>query len=259
MAIRHKLEMYNFKNGFETKNAILHTPFNPEVIFIGTFNHGWDWNNADFYYGRGMYMWTILGNLFLHNKIDALIYKRTSVQGNNHNPTVDEIFEICKRGRITFADVVLGTIRNLSVEKNPYKQSVLVNNSFEWKGYKDKPLDKMGANGWLEDNVSNIITYIKQTGSIKHVYFTFKSGGWLAKKMNLIIEGIQPVSACSIFTPTGNGFRKNLHFPYNLRSKSLAHCWVWNKRLHMIPVHKPGYGHLDHGWLRAHQVNPDNF
>ncbi len=45
-------EIWN--NGFTTKDAILQTPYFPKVLFIGTFNHGWIWNTADFFYGRDM-------------------------------------------------------------------------------------------------------------------------------------------------------------------------------------------------------------
>jgi hypothetical protein len=72
MPFLHKYQQHNFDNGFQTHNSILDTvPYEPEVIFIGTYNHSWSWNHSDFYYGRGMYMWTSLGNLFLygHNQI----------------------------------------------------------------------------------------------------------------------------------------------------------------------------------------------
>lgn len=55
--MQHKFLNYNFENGYQTHNSILDTtPYKPEVIFIGTFNHGWDWNQSDFFYGRGMYL-----------------------------------------------------------------------------------------------------------------------------------------------------------------------------------------------------------
>jgi hypothetical protein len=105
MSINHKFKHFNWGNGFFTKNTILHTPYKPEVIFIGTFNHGWDWNRADFFYGRDMYMWPILGNLFLYNK-NYLTKPRNEA---NSSPTLTEIFKICFLGKITFADIVSGT------------------------------------------------------------------------------------------------------------------------------------------------------
>lgn len=81
MPLIHKFQENNFGNGFQSHNSILDTVnYYPEVIFIGTFNHGWKWNNADFYYGRGMYMWTAMANLFLYNS-NQLIKTRTPDDG----------------------------------------------------------------------------------------------------------------------------------------------------------------------------------
>ena len=105
MPFKHKFQEHDFGKGFQTHNAILDTvPYDPEVIFIGTYNHGWSWNQSDFFYGRDMYMWTILGNLFLfgHNH---LIKKRTI---KNNEPTFLQLLEICIKGKIVFADIVKG-------------------------------------------------------------------------------------------------------------------------------------------------------
>jgi hypothetical protein len=69
MPILDKYQQCDFLNGFQTHDSILdRAPYGPEVIFIGTFNHGWAWNSSDFYFGRNMYMWTVLSNLFNYNK-----------------------------------------------------------------------------------------------------------------------------------------------------------------------------------------------
>ena len=55
MPFIHKYQQHDFGNGFQTRNSILCTEhYKPEVIFIGTYNHGWTWNNSDFFYGRGI-------------------------------------------------------------------------------------------------------------------------------------------------------------------------------------------------------------
>jgi hypothetical protein len=256
MAYLHKFQEHPFPNGFWTQDSILKTDqFNPEVIFIGTYNHGWNWNLSDFYYGRGMYMWTILGNLFLYGN-NNLIMARNIKQ--NH-PTFDQLFEICEKGNIVFADIVKGLHDDLNIIEQPQNSSVVVN-GYSWRSYKDGPLDFMGAKGWLADNVKAIIKYINETPSIKHVYFTFKSGKWVVQKLNEIRNLIRPdVTCCSIFTPTGNGFGVNLQRPFQERSWGLAHCWVWNGLKHNIPVNRPNYGHLDHHWLIDKGVNPMNF
>ncbi|MBA9078201.1 hypothetical protein [Rufibacter quisquiliarum] len=253
MPILHRFYNYNWENGFETHRAILDTiPYEPEVIIIGTFNHGWDWNNADFFYGRGMYMWTIMANLFLNNG-NALTEPRTVL---NDTPNLEQIFQVCQKARITFADVVQGTRPNIPVEQQG--RSILVNNEYIWEDYKDTHLKIMGRNGWLDDNADAIVDYINSTKSIKHVYFTFKPTGWLLTLKNSIADRIAPTTACSIFTPTANGFRANLP-AYPHRAWSLAHCWVWNGLHHAVPINKPNFCHLDHGWLVSKGVNPNNF
>lgn len=247
MPFLHKFQDYDFGNGFQTHNSILDTvPYEPQVIFVGTYNHGWPWNGADFFYGRNMYMWTGLANLFLHNS-NQLIDRRTVY---NNIPSIDEIFDICKKGNIVFADIVKGIKANIPAVEHLAEECVLVNNQYSWSTYKDDCLCKMGKQSWLDDNVEAITKFINETKSIKHVYFTFKSGNWLIGKSNELYNQIRPdVSCCSIFTPTASGFRKNLPQPFHERAWSLTHCWVWNGLDHVIRVNKQGYGHLDHSWL----------
>ena len=267
MPILHKFYESNFGYGYHTHNAILDTvPYEPEVIFIGTYNHGWTWNNSDFFYGRKMYMWTVLGNLFLHGQND-LIKQRTY---NNNIPTHQQLLEICKKGKIIFADIVKGIKENIEVIEHTREKYVLVNNQYRWGKriingnrvgeYSDTHLDNMGNADWLDNNVEEIINYINQTPSIKHIYFTFKSGTWIVTLLNNICNNLrQDISHCSIFTPTANGFGTNLSQPFNERAWSLAHCWVWNGLAHINHINRPEYGHLDHTWLRSKGVNPNNF
>jgi hypothetical protein len=113
MAIEHKLINYNWGNGFKTTNTILNTPYEPQVMIIGTFNHGWNWNQADFFYGRGLYMWTVLANIFIYNQ-NCLSKQRTI---NNVEPSFEQLFTICKKGKLTFADIVLKTKPQVKIEQ----------------------------------------------------------------------------------------------------------------------------------------------
>ena len=257
MPFLHKYQEHNFGNEFQTHNSILDTvPYNPEVIFIGTYNHGWSWNQSDFFYGRGMYMWPAMANLFLHNS-NVLIRKR---QPNNDIPTRLQIFDICKTGKIIFADIVKGIKDNIPAVEQADNESVLVNNQYIWKSYKDGPLDHMATQDWLDDNVNEIVKYINETKTIKHIYFTFKSGVWLVDKMNEIKQRIRnDVTCCSIFTPTASGFRENLPAPYQERVWSLTHCWVWNGLENQMFINRENYGHLTHDWLGRNGVDPHNF
>jgi hypothetical protein len=147
---------------------------------------------------------------------------------------------------------------------------VLINHEYKWSSrlingskvgeYSDNHLEFLAKNEWLDDNVNAIINFVNETPSIKHIYFTFKSGYWLVKKINQISKEIRPeVTSCSIFTPTAKGFGKRLEPPYNNRAWGLAHCWVWNGLEHQFPIRRPVYGHLDHDWLISKGVNPDSF
>jgi len=264
----HSSQNRNFPDGFETNNAILEVvPYKPEVIFIGTYNHGWSWNTSDFYYGRDMYMWPVLGNLFLHN-FNHLNSKRTAAL---NQPTFYQLFDICEKGKIVFADIVKGINADIEAIEFADEKFVLVNNEYIWGTtnignrrigeYSDIHLNNMGANRWLDDYVNEIIQYVNDTPSIKHVYFTFKTGGeWILNKKNEICNGLRNgVTHDCIFTPTMNGFRRNLPNPFDARAWSLSHCWVWNNLNHEINISKDGYGHFDHNWLMDNGVNPDNF
>ncbi len=257
MPFIHKYQQYSFGQGFETHNSILDTtPYKPEVIFIGTYNHSWSWNKSDFYYGRGMYMWPSLANLFLYNQ-NHLIKQRNF---NNDIPSFNEILEICCKGKIVFADIVKGIKENIEAIEDISNKSVLVNNEYSWSSYKDGPLDYMGGKGWLDDNVSAIIDFINKHKTIKYIYFTFKSEKWLVNKIQEIaIKTSSNSTSCSIFTPTANGFRKNLNSPYNERLWSLTHCWVWNGLDNENRINKLGFGNVDHDWLIKNGVNPLNF
>lgn len=267
MPLLHKYFQHDFQNGFQTNNAILDVvPYKPEVIFIGTYNHCWAWNHSDFYYGRGMYMWPILGNLFLHNQ-NQLFRQRTR---NNTVPSFEAIFNICENGKIVFGDIVKGIKEDIETFENETEKYVLVNNEYMWCSrfinghkvgeYSDAHLDNMGNAGWLDDNVDAIIDYINNTPSIKHIFFTFKSGSRVVNKLNAITERLpNRITYCSIFTPTANGFGKNLNPEYRERAWSLAHCWLWNGLNHAYNINRPGYGHLNHEWLINNGVNPNNF
>jgi hypothetical protein len=267
MSILHKYQQHDFLNGFQTHNGILDIiPYEPEVLFIGTFNHGWSWNNSDFFYGRNMYMWTVLGNLFEYNR-NYLISPRTI---NNHHPSLEQLFEICKKGKIVFADIVKGLKEDIPVMEDIQEQYVLINNEYKWNSrvinssksgeYSDAHLEGIAKFGWLDDNVNAIINFVNETTTIKHIYFTFKSGSWLVEKLNSICSGIrQDVSSCSIFTPTAKGFGKLLEPPFSKRAWGLAHCWVWNGLDNQYPINRPDYGHLNHEWLIDKGVYPNNF
>jgi hypothetical protein len=196
-------------------------------------------------------MWPILANLFIYNANIIL-----NPRNNNLNPTTNQIFEICEKANITFADIVTGT--NPAIPVHQVGRSILVDNQYTWNKYSDSQLEYLASQGWLDDNVEQIVNYINNTPTIKHVYFTFKSGRWLSSKMELIKQGITVQTKCSIISPSGNGFGKLLP-GYPTKVESLAHCWVWNGLPNIDFINKIGYCPLNHHWLISKGVNPNNF
>lgn len=257
MSIQHKFLNHNWNNGFWTENAILKSEYyKPEVLFLGTFNHGFPWNSSDFFYGRDMYMWTILANLFLYNH-NYLYLRRTC---NNNTPTLEQIFDICKKGKMSFTDLIKGTPENIPAIENIMEKKILVGQeNYVWDNYKDKSIIDLINLGYIENNVNEIIRFINENTTIKFVYCTFKSGNEFLEMIEDIRQNVRDgVEINHIFSPTGNGFLKNLP-EYDERPWSLAHCWIWNNQEHNIPISKPGYSNLNHQWLIDKGINPNNF
>jgi hypothetical protein len=255
MSLEHKFLNHNWKNGFSSENTILKSSeYFPEVMFLGTFNPNLEWNDADFYYGRNMYMWPILTNLFLYNK-NQLHKPRTQF---NLVPNLEDIFTICNKARLSFAEIISEI--NGEIEINNYNKTIIINKEFQLKGYKDRDLNKLGQMQLLVDNIDHIANFVNSTPSIKTIYLTFKdTGKWFDDKVLELKGKIKTAEIRSIFTPTGNGFRKNLPLPYDRRAWSISHCWVWNGMNHPIRINKIKYGNLDHKWLTKNGVSLENF
>ena len=166
--IKHKFIEHDFQNQLYTENAILKSKkYSPEVLFIGTSNHGWDWNQSDFFYGRDMYFWTCLANLFLYGR-NKLLKKRNIY---NDCPKLVDIFKICCDYRISFADIVLRTNESANFEVFVEKKMIIFDGNYVWKGYKDINLDFLGSKGYLDVNNQNIIEIRSQPHTIIYLFY----------------------------------------------------------------------------------------
>ncbi len=226
--------------GFVAENAILKTtPYRPEVMIIGTFNPD-DGNGADFFYGRNRnYLWRIFQNFA--NNANVLNGPADGV------PAIGQIFELCKKFKLSFADLITKT-------------------KAETIGYKDDKLNRLCRQGLIENSVQEIAKYICATESIKYVYFTTKNENlrclwqlWLNIETLVHVER-NDVEFGSILTPSGMGGVDN--FDGLHRAATIARYWVWVN--HPAPPHIPpfinvGYTHLNHEWLIQCGVNPNNF
>jgi hypothetical protein len=256
MPIQHKFIQTNFGTGFETHNAILDiTPYKPEIMIIGTFNPDTPNSNyADFFYGRN-YFWTGFKNLFIHNSIE-LQGTRMPKHGKPKkplNPDLDKIKEICQTLKLTFADFIAEVLHN---ETTDYQILDNDNVCFKNRTFNLIQDDKKGQiDGLVQLHKLNqvkwstkyIIKYLCENPTIKTVYLTRQAKGIWLEQWNEIIkdECLQGIAFTNIFTPSGQG--KPV---LNSMPRLLKH-WVHNTN--------PNFGKLDNNWLRANNVNLNNF
>lgn len=110
MAIAHKFQNRNWENfGFSTENTILkNKKYKPEVLILGTYNPDTpNDNHADFFYGRN-WLWPAFKNLFIENEIIHMQRRMPTNGAPNFplNPTIEDVFTICKKAKLSFADLV---------------------------------------------------------------------------------------------------------------------------------------------------------
>lgn len=229
-------------NRFRTHNAILDTPYESEVMFIGTFNPDIDGNMADFFYGRN-YFWTALKNLFVHNAI-VIPNRRDALP--LLNPTLPEIFELCIDKSLTFGDLITGVLHNApppNFNLVPGNKVNIAENDISL--IEDNGLAALGAMGQLTWNTDNIIRYLCDHPSIKYIYFTRQPVGIWAAHWNAITnhECMRGRNCRIIQSPTALG----MHAPGVPAMNGLLHRWV----------HFPNQ--IDNGWLVQHGVTLANF
>jgi hypothetical protein len=250
MPVLHRFLQSNFGNGFETNNAVLKTPYGPEVMFIGTFNPDIPTNPADFFYGRN-YFWPAFKNLSNNNI--QLSRRRMPTRGAAPailNPTLPEVFQLCMRFSLTFSDLIQETLLDVD-------------------DVQDMQLNILVGNGNAIMNDGEIARYIIATPSIKRVYFTRKFGNdinhiwahWLALQQQVQHARPNEVAFGSVVTPSGQGITNVIP----TRMATILRYWTWANHpnyLHAAayPLHQQnGYIHLDHGWLADKGVDVHAF
>lgn len=255
MPILHKFYDTNWGNDFATHNAILDTiPYEPEVMFIGTFNPDIPNAIADFFYGRN-YFWPAIKNLFIHNNVNLLSRRMLPIGDPPAilDPTLDQVFALCTRLKFTFADMISGVLHH----NNPqYKflanDHVLFNNN-EYNLIQDGRnrniwgLAQLNAMGQVNWNTQNIIKYLCEHSTIKQIYLTRQPNGIWAIPWNTIINHlcVKGRNNTNIYTPAGSGL---VGVP---RMTVLLHHWV-----HYIGQR---FGRLNNAWLQANEVIPARF
>jgi hypothetical protein len=252
MPILHKFHKTNWNNGFATHGAILDiTPYEPEILFLGTYDPDIPGNETDFFYGRNFF-WSGFKNLFIKN---AVAITRRRGHTKPINPTLDEIFGLCKQLKLTFADLIPGVLHNNNpafnllpknrVQVAEYNIRLIAEHNLSLINDNDfKQLDYMGQVNW---NTKNIIDFLCKHPKIKTVYFTRRPTGiwqshWNAIANHKCMEGR---TLTNIFSPSGIGK------PIFHSMTKLLNSWVHNTN--------PNFGQLENNWLTAHGVNSNNF
>ena len=256
MPILHKFYETNWGNGFATHNAILDIiPYEPEVMFIGTFNPDTpNANFADFFYGRN-YFWTAFKNLFVHNDV-ILANRRMPPNGVPPavlNPTINEIFDLCIKLKLAFADLISEVLHHNNPQYHLMPNGNVIFNDNEYNLIQDGQngiiggLAQLNAFGQVNWNTQNIINYLCDNPQIKTIYFTRRPNGIWAAPWNLIINHkcMNGRLITNIFTPSCAGV------PVNHSMVRLLKHWVHNTNLN--------FGRLDNNWLANNGVNINNF
>lgn len=254
MPVEHKFSNHNWNNGFWTENAILKTNlYKPEILILGTNNPDTpNANFADFFYGRN-YFWPIFKNLVNNNY--ALQRRRMPANGAPQfplNPTIEEIFEMCNKFKLTFADL----ISNALIHQNEIiflPNDNIIINGIEYNLINDnfmngvRGLAELDQINEIEWNTERIIKYLSENPQIKEIYFTRQANGIWGHHWNRIInsECSQGKRFIKIYTPSGNSL------PGAPRINSLINHWLFNEN--------PNYGRLNHDWLINNGVNINNF
>lgn len=256
MPIQHKFYQTDFKNGFQTKNAILDiTPYKPEIMIVGTFNPDTpNANFADFFYGRNFF-WPAFKNLFFYKKI-VIKQRRMPPHGippKVLNPTLLEILSLCTKLKLTFADLILEVLHKNNPSYELLKNDNIIFNDIEYNLIQDgkngivSGLQQLNALNQVHWNTQNIIKYLCENPNIKAIYFTRRPTGIWATQWNQIInhDCMKDRLLTNIFTPSGAGS------PINRSISRLINHWVNNIN--------PNFGRLDGNWLKKNGLNLNDF
>lgn len=261
MRINHKFltvntqqNLLNWDNRFYTENVTLKNSdiYKPEIMFLGTFNPKLKTNPADFFYGRNFF-WTAFKNLFKEGQI-TLSEERLAF--NPYNPTLDEIFQLCIKLKLTFSDLVDSIFDDQ--DNNPIivrqnKEYVSFRN-IEYNPISDGDLQKLNRINKVNWNTENIITYLKNNRQLKKIYLTRRNGLCWQKQLNQIVHALPEIKIIPIYTPSAQGgaLHQQTGIYGNGKMGPLLRHWTQNNN--------GNFGNLNHNnWLTNNGVNINNF
>jgi hypothetical protein len=208
---------------FKTNDAILSTvPYNPRILFIGTFNPNQPTNNPEFFYGRN-YFWPVIFNVFQYKSF------RFGTNGIFHAADLNiiAILEFCEKHGIVFADLI-SQILHLGNQRYQWhntsgkgrKAIKLFYQNKEYNLISDYTVKKKeryiyGLNdldsNQVDWNNKRIIKFLQETKTIETVYITCNPSGNFKRKWLDISNArnySRKIDFRRIFTPSGLGSKK---------------------------------------------------
>jgi hypothetical protein len=224
----------------------------PEVLFLGTFNPSTPGNHVDLFYGRN-YFWQVMA--LLKEPRTAFDTNGPRIAPNQKKwppkdplkPRLEQLAQLTVSFRMSFADLIGSVLPQEEVE-------ILGKGEVSWQNQvfdliNDDDLAKLDKEKKVVWNKENIIQYLCDNPQIEHIYFTRQAGGVWDAQLNAIRNSscMKGRTITPIFTPSGSGMTGG----YPRRPYILGH-WLHNNDA-------PKYGRLDHGWLRRHGVEPNDF
>lgn len=242
MSIKHRFYKYNWVNGFKTENGILHSKYyEPEILFVGTFNPDIAGNSADMFYGRNFF-WPGFKNLFVQN---GVVFRSRREQMKPFHPSLKEIFDICRYLKLGFADLVEEAIYTSSAYSIIPPTKVLYKNKV-FDLIADKDLLELDYFKQIRWNTDKIISFLCSNKSIRSIYFTRQPTAiWLSHWNKIKVHHCSKgISFYNIYTPSGRRLKKDV-------MTNLLHRWV-----HPVSTK---YQPLDNNWLLSNGVNLGNF
>jgi len=261
MKINHKFlsvnqhqNNFNWDNRFYTENAILKNIdiYKPEIMFLGTFNPELQNNPADFFYGRNFF-WTAFKNLFYKEQI---ILKKQRLAFNPYDPSLEEIFQLCIRLKLTFSDLVN------SIFNDQNNNQIIVRNNkefisfgkIEYNPISDGDLQKLDRIQKVDWNTDNIINYLNNNKQILKIYLTRQNNFCWQTQVNRIANEFPEIEIVPIYTPSAQGgaLHKQTGIYGDGKMSPLLRHWTQNNN--------GNYGNLNHNnWLTNNGVDINNF
>ena len=218
---RHKFANHQFPGfegeSFRTNSTILFPGhYSPIIMFIGTHNdRDVPGNSADFFYGRN-YFWPVWRSL-----LNAPVELNGPKGRREHHMTEiplygdeNSIYNICKLGLMTFADLVFEVDGDLN-------------------NHKDDIIPQAGTIKWATDE---IIDFLKSNPSIRFVYATrqMENAAPWAGQWDKIVNAMsdRDVLFGCIHTPSGNGAGEGP------RREALKQLWL--QQISSVYLHEVG-------------------